>query len=164
MIHFSYKDIDFKDIEQVSATIQYWLYKIERLNRNGQMSIEFAHQSASDWQKMGLGRMREQILEEVIDVLNSALNLDLQKIEQPYSLKKRKFYVPIKQLMAEGATDIFTSYPNWQAHLNELGSVILKIHNVDIYDKQDDILTKKLVALLSDFNIYCHELTSRQAA
>jgi hypothetical protein len=164
MINFTYKDIEFIDIEQVSATVQYWLYKIERLNRNGQMSIEFADESVSSWQKIGLGAMREQILEEVIDVLNLALNVDLQKIEQPYSSKSRKFYVPIEQLMAEGATDIFKSYPDWQAHLDDLDSVILKLHAVTIYGKQHEILAQKLVTLLSDFNIYCNVLATRQAA
>jgi hypothetical protein len=91
MKKFSYKDIDFQDIKQLIFTVQYWLYKIERLNRHGQMSIEFKKESATDWRKLGLGAMREQILEETIELLNLGLRLDMQKTKRPHSFQKLTF-------------------------------------------------------------------------
>ena len=164
MKKFSYKDIEFQDIKELSFTVQFWLYKIERLNRHGQMSMEFKKESATDWRKLGLGAMREQILEETIELLNLGLRLDMKKTKRPHSFQKRKFYVPIEQLMEEGATDIFKTYPIWQTHLTELESVIQKLDDRDIYDEKHEQWTKKLVNLLSAFDVHCRVLEARQVA
>jgi hypothetical protein len=164
MTPFTYKDIDFQDITQVSANVQYWLYKIERLNRHGQMSIEFAKESVADWRNAGLGSVREQILEETIEVLNLALHLDLQKTKNNHVFQKRTFYVPIEQLMAEGATDIFKTYPSWQTHLSELDKTIHKLENMTVYDKNRALQTQKLIGLLAGFDVFCSVVQARQAA
>ena len=164
MTPFTYKDIDFQDITQVSANVQYWLYKIERLNRHGQMSVEFAKESAADWRNAGLGSVREQILDETIEVLNLALHLDLQKAKNSNTFQKRTFYVPIEQLISEGATDIFKTYPSWQTHLLALDKTLQKLDEMTVYDKNRASQTQKLIGLLVGFDVFCAVVQARQAA